>query len=296
MNTRAIQRNTDLDAQRNSLASLLEKASADVRLVIPKHLSPDRLCRLALSSIRTNKKLAACTPASFVASVMSASMMGLEVNTPAGLAYLVPYEKKDKNGNVEYTLCQLIVGYKGFVALARNSGCRVSGHAVYHGDDFDYDQGTTPFLRHKPKGEANEKKLSHAYAIGVEKDGGFVFEVLTRSQIDRRRARSMSGRKGPWVTDYEAMAVKSAVRALARWLPQSPELAMADALETHAERRGTQFGAMDARVLDSLEAAGLDVPDDEPEVQQLEQGDAAEPNIDWDRVEAETNAKRDMGA
>lgn len=295
--TKAIQRNnTNIDAQRNSLAALLEKASADVRLVIPKHLSPDRLCRLALSSIRTNKKLAACTPASFVASVMSASMMGLEVNTPAGLAYLVPYEKKDANGNVEYTLCQLIVGYKGFIALARNSGCRVSGHAVYQGDEFDYDQGTAPFLKHKPKGDANEKKLTHAYAIGVEKDGGFVFEVLTRAQIDRRRARSMSGRKGPWSTDYEAMAVKSAVRALAKWLPQSPELAMADALESHAERRGTQFGAMDARVLDSLESAGIEIPDDEPEAPQFERGDADESNIDWDRVEAETNAKRDAGA
>ena len=47
--------------------------------------------------------------------------------------------------------------------------------------------------------------------------------VLTKDEIDGIRKRSRSGNNGPWVTDYNEMAKKTAFRRLAKWLPLSAE-------------------------------------------------------------------------
>ena len=49
------------------------------------------------------------------------------------------------------------------------------------------------------------------------------FEFLTLLDIERVKARSSSGGRGPWVDDYEQMAKKTAVRQLLKWLPLESE-------------------------------------------------------------------------
>ena len=38
--------------------------------------------------------------------------------------------------------------------------------AVYEGDEFDYELGTSQFIKHKPCGEDDVSKLTHVYAVG----------------------------------------------------------------------------------------------------------------------------------
>jgi len=50
-----------------------------------------------------------------------------------------------------------------------------------------------------------------------------VLEFLSVLDIERVKARSSSGNRGPWVDDYEQMAKKTAVRQLLKWLPLESE-------------------------------------------------------------------------
>ena len=102
-----------------------------IAAALPKHMSADRMARVALTTINKTPKLAQCTQESFFAALMTCSQLGLE---PDGrLAHLIPY------GNQ----CQLIVDYKGLVDLAYRSKQVLSIHAdvIYEGDEFEYDLG-----------------------------------------------------------------------------------------------------------------------------------------------------------
>ena len=101
--------------------------------VLPKNLSPERMARIALTEYRKNKKLQECAPASFMGALMKCSELGLEPASSLGHAYLVPYG----------TECQLIVGYRGFMHLARKSGKIKNMYArvVRDGDFFNYEYG-----------------------------------------------------------------------------------------------------------------------------------------------------------
>lgn len=207
----------------NTTLDLVSGRSLDVQLhnaLEGTGLTVDRFKRVVLTSMRQNPKLQACSQASFLGAMMTSAQLGLEPNTPMGLAYLIPYK----------TECTFILGYKGLVELARRSGriSQVMAHAVYEGDEFVFQLGLKPDIHHIPSGEDREdpKRLTHVYAYARFTDGSDpVFVVLTKKKIETFRKRSMAGNGGPWATDYEAMAMKTAVRRLATWLPLSPQMA-----------------------------------------------------------------------
>jgi recombination protein RecT len=233
---------------------LLDKLAPEIRTALPKHLDPDRMLRIGLTALSVNNKLTMCTPQSFLGAIVQASQLGLEVNTPLGHAYLIPYG----------TECQLIIGYYGMMDLARRSGLvrSIYAHAVYEGDTFDWTLGLNPTLNHKPSSDANRsnKPLTHVYAVASLENGEKIFVVLTYAEVERFRARSAGGGKsGPWKADYEPMALKTAVRRLFRWLPRSADVARAVAFDEAPESGALQFSAADPEVVKALSAHGIDV-------------------------------------
>lgn len=212
---------TDLVKRSGELTALLEKMKPAIAQALPKHVSPERIARIALTAIRSNPKLAECSPQSFLGALLQASQLGLEVNTPLGQAYLIPYG----------AVCTLVVGYQGMMDLARRSGNvkAIYAHVVHEGDDFDYEYGLEPKLYHKPSEDPGP--LTHVYAVARLTDGEPVFTVLTRDEIEKARSRSRASSNGPWVTDYEPMARKTAVRRLFTWLPKSAEMARASTVD-----------------------------------------------------------------
>jgi recombination protein RecT len=234
----------------NGLVVLLKKMAPAMASALPRHMNADRMSRVALTALRTTPALASCTPASFLGSILQASQLGLEVNTPLGQAYLIPYG----------TTCQLIIGYQGMLDLARRSGLvsAIYAFAVYDGDEFRYELGLTPTVRHVPADVSHDaKSLTHVYAVAKLKDGEPIFTVLTRAEVERFRSRSMAKNSGPWVTDYEAMALKTSVRRLFRWLPKSAEMAMSVALDESPEHGQSQL-AIDQEVVALLQEHGVD--------------------------------------
>jgi recombination protein RecT len=197
----------------------------------------DRLARVALTEIRRAPALAKCDPASLLGAIMTCAQVGLEPGGPLGHAYLVPFENR-RAGRTEV---QFILGYRGMIELARRSGQiqSIEARAVYEGDQFDVKLGLDSDLTHVPDFEnpnrTQSEKLRFGYAVAKLKDGGVQFEVMSRRELEAVRAQSKAGTIGPWQTHYEAMALKTVIRRLFKYLPISIELATAVEQDERAE-------------------------------------------------------------
>lgn len=205
--------------KQETIRELLDKAAPSIKAVLPKHLTVERLTKVALGVTARRPELLACSPRSLVLSVMQAAELGLDVGGLLGEAYLVPF--KDT--------CQLIVGYRGLIKLARQSGslASIEAHAVHANDVLDLEYGLDPRLVHKPFMTGERGDIVAAYAIARFKDGGRQVDIMTRAEIDAVRQRSKASDSGPWVTDFAEMAKKTVVRRLCKYVPLSPELARA---------------------------------------------------------------------
>lgn len=207
------------------LQALLASRKDAIAAVLPKHLDADRLLKIALVAVSKNELLMKCSQTSILQSVMTAAQLGLDCGGALGSAYLVPFYDNKKNGYE----CQLVIGFRGLIDLARRSGQIVSIEAriVYENDTFELDYSLEGAkLTHKPclDGEPGEMRL--VYAVGTLKDGGHQFEIMTRAQIEKIRMISQTGKKntGPWRDHYDEMARKTVVKRLAKYLPISVEL------------------------------------------------------------------------
>ena len=204
-----------------------------IAAVLPKHMTPERVIKIAVSAISRNPLLLQCDVESVMKGVIISSELGLELNGALGHAYLVPF----KNKHTQRHEAQFIAGYKGLVELARRSGfvIGVEARAVFENDFFEYEYGLNPKLVHKPT-TAEPGKLKWIYAINRYKNGYSEFVVLTLAEVNRHRERSKAKDNGPWQTEYEAMALKTAVRVLMKLAPQSPEIAQAIEVEERTDR------------------------------------------------------------
>lgn len=207
-----------------SLRSLVERMSKEITKALPSTISPDRFIRMVLTALSNDPKLQECTPNSFLGAMMMAAQLGLEVNTPLGQAYLIPYRNK---GVME---CQLQLGYKGLLTLAYRSGqmSTIQAHTVYEKDEFDYCYGLNPDLTHVPYKGQDRGDPIYFYAVFHTKDGGFGFDVMTVDEVKehaRKYSRSSSGKYSPWTTNFESMALKTVLKRALKYAPISAELA-----------------------------------------------------------------------
>ncbi|CAN0620299.1 recombination protein RecT [Burkholderia multivorans] len=219
----------------------LEAQKGVLAAVLPRHVTPDRMLKIALGALRTTPKLMDCTIESLMGAVVQCSQLGLEPNTPLGHAYLIPFEKKKKQGGdwvVDKIETQIVIGYKGLIDLARRSGQVVSiaAHAVHENDHFDYAYGLDEKLEHKPSMTARGRVIAF-YAVAKLVGGGHAFEVMSSEQVNEIRDASQNYKfardksKTVWGQHYEEMGRKTVLRRLFKYLPVSIELASAAALD-----------------------------------------------------------------
>lgn len=234
------------EEQPKDLAHLMAspKVQAQLKVALPRHMTAERMARIATTEMRKVPKLAQCDPMSFLGAVIQCAQLGLEPGNALGHAYILPFDKREKVGGQWKTVrteAQVIIGYRGMIDLARRSGQIVSidARAVYEGDRFECSLGLDPKIEHEPDWQnpnrAQSDKLRFVYAVAKLKDGGVQFDVMSRAEVDGIRARSKSADNGPWVTDYAAMALKTVVRRLFKFLPVSIEIQRAVGIDEMAE-------------------------------------------------------------
>lgn len=202
-----------------------DEFKASISKVLPRHVTPDRMVRVAITALTRNPKLKECDPGSFFLAMMNLSQWGLE---PDGRrAHLIPFENRSK-GIVE---CQLIIDYKGLAELVLRSGVVSFIHAdlVCVNDDFEYDRGE--LKRHKIDYKKPRGEVYAVYCLVRMKDGTEKCDVLSTDEINEIRDKSQGyiraerkGKDSPWHKHWGEMAKKTAFRRTSKWVPLSAEV------------------------------------------------------------------------
>jgi recombination protein RecT len=265
------------EAQPKNFPAMLERFKGEIARALPKHINPDRMARIALTAFRMNPKLGECDPRSVFAAVIQSSQLGLEVGL-MGEAHLVPFGDQ----------CQLIPGYTGLMKLARQSGLvqDIYAHEVRVNDKFTLKLGLERSLEHEPltgprgfpASDEERGEVVGFYAVAVFKDGSRTFVAMSRKEVERIRDNSRGyqaskrfKKESVWDSDFTAMGLKTAIRRLCKFLPKSPELATALALDAASEQGCAQNLNLD----DVIEGTYAPVIVDEETGEALEKDDGA---------------------
>lgn len=259
-----------VDAARNNLIRVLEKGRDEFAKYGE---DPRPWLRTIQTALMNSKELAQCDPRKLALCALNAASLKLK---PNGRDFVIVPFWSNRNNGYEPTL---IVQYHGMISLAYRSQMvrRIEAHVVHDGDDFDFLYGTGGYIRHKPAFRTIETKDGKqrtepifAWAGAELRDGSYLFTVLDQVDIERRR-NSAPGGKGkkktntPWESHPLAMMRKSAVRELATFLPQEPEMASVLALESEQEAQLPQSIPLIAHHDDSAFDVPIEAATDGPD-------------------------------
>lgn len=213
--------------QEDPIKTLQERIKAMAKqfeAALPKTITPERMMRIVLTTIRQNPKLAACPEQSFFGAVLTALQLGLEPNTPLGQCYIIPYA-----GEINFQM-----GYQGLLELAYRSNKyrRIDAEVVYEGDKFEFCYGLNAFLKHKPCGK--RENPTHVYALYELVNGGQSFKVWTWDAVIQHGkvySKSYDSSFSPWasknIETVESMAKKTLLINLLKYAPRSVEVSQA---------------------------------------------------------------------
>ena len=245
----------DAPTSLSGLQRLGESVMPQLSAALPRVMGTDapRLLRSLLTECQRSPALLDCSPKSLLGGLIQVAQLGLELGGPAGQAYLLPFKKKgedDDDGEVRRPPARpgdkgkaatLVIGYKGYIALAHRSNqvARISLETVRAKDVFRVVLGSDKRIIHEP--DLSDEGVV-APAVGYYADvkmlnGGGDFEYLTMRQAELYRDAYALAKKGPWLTNFHAMARKSACRQLAKRLPLSVQWVAAASLDEMADER-----------------------------------------------------------
>lgn len=184
-------------------------------------ITPDEFLIKVLNAVKKTPELLQCSPQSLFGSIMYFAEIGLPFNTPEGFGYILPYKNK---GGSEATP---IIGYKGLIEIAyRNPKLKsIRIQAVYENDEFNYEYGTTEFIKHKPCMKGDRGPLVGVYAIAKMEGIDPLFVVVHKNELDRIQGLSKTGNSNysPYNngTDvFNIMQSKVAIKLLFKTLPK----------------------------------------------------------------------------
>lgn len=174
-----------------------------------------------MNMLRKNQKLLACNPDSLLGSVFTAAQLGLRVGYGAlNEAWIIPYA-----GEATFQ-----IGYMGFVALMDRTNLykRIAGDSVKPGDVFEYEKGSTYLFRHKKQCFDPKAQPEYYYGEYQTIHGGGDYKILSRAEVldhAQRKSKSFQRGEGPWITDFDAMAIKTALKEVCKRASKGTELA-----------------------------------------------------------------------
>lgn len=202
------------------LSSFMEKLKPQLDLALPKHMTADRMTRLALTAFSTTPKLQKCDVNSIAASIMTAGQLGLEPGVN-GAGYLIPYK----------TTCTFVPGWKGLVDLVSRSGRgTVYTGVIYSDQDYTFTDGARrDLVIHSETDLDDENDITHAYAIGWVKDSVMpVIELWTVAKLKKHRDKyNKIGKSHYSYKSWEMYCRKVPLLQVLKYMPCSIEVSNA---------------------------------------------------------------------
>lgn len=253
------------EIERSASSKLIEtlgRYQKTIKALLPRAVDPLRFSYLVITAIRENPKMAEVSPASFLSSVILAMQMGIEIRRDS--AYLIPF------GNVCQLLidykAKIAMARRG----GKVGGIQAVTVREHDEFEWKYGIKGVEFS-HRPaqagsliSSEDERGRIVGVYAFAQLTDGGMQFrEPMSLTEIDRIRKRSRAGanfmtideifdahkltedgkqmiwqtwgyrdpKRQPWVTDFEQMALKTALHSLYKGIPLTEEAYMSQRVD-----------------------------------------------------------------
>jgi recombination protein RecT len=173
----------------------------------------DRFQRVAMRAVQESPEILEADRNSLYLACQAAAQDNLLPDKRDGA--LVVFSAKDGDRWVKRVQWLRMVG--GIRRLAARAGVMVDAQLVHANDDFEYEQGDTPHITHHPPKLGQDRgEIIGCYAIYRRIETGEIIyrEVMDREQIDKAKALSKSGDRGPWGRDqwYGEQARKTVVK------------------------------------------------------------------------------------
>lgn len=224
------------------------KLKPQLDLALPKHLTADRMARLAMTAFSTSPKLQDCDLTSIAASIMTAGQLGLEPGVN-GAGWLVPYKRT----------CTFVPGWKGLVDLMSRSGRgTVFTGVIFKDQRYTFTDGARrDLIIHNETELDDQSDITHAYAVGWVKDSSMpIIELWTVGKITKHRDKyNKIGESHYSYRDWEMYARKVPLLQVLKYMPCSVEMANAIAVSNAAEE-GRGATIVDGIVVDNFDQHG----------------------------------------
>ncbi len=207
----------NVPAIRQFAAALQSEAMKEqISKLLPPDVSYDRFTRTTMVAINTNPDVLQADRQSLYNAISRAAADGL---MPDGReAALVVYSEKRGNNYVKAVRHMPMV--EGIVKMMGKAGIKAYAASVYASDVIEvWNDDNGQHIKHKPEPFKPRGEMVGVYAVATDKDGTTYVETLNLDEIDRIRASSKSGDKGPWAAWYDRMAQKSALHRIKKRVP-----------------------------------------------------------------------------
>ena len=218
-------------AKAEAWRSNVQKMEPQFRRALPSHIAPERFIRAAETAIMNTPDLRAADQQSLMGALMQCAETGLMPNGRDGAIVTFNAKIRGRDGQPDRWVkkAQFIPMIGGILRLMRNTGeiATIIAEVVKDNDDFDYQLGDSPFIKHKPALKDRGETIA-AYAVIETKDGAKYRDVMSKDEIEKvmsiSRARDKAGNPtGPWRDWPDEMAKKTVLRRLAKKAPLSTD-------------------------------------------------------------------------
>lgn len=248
-----------------AFSNFMDKFKPQMALALPKHLSADRMARLAVTAFNSTPKLQMCDPKTIAGSIMTASVLGLEIGVN-GQGFLVPYGQT----------CNFVPGWKGLVDLVNRGGRgTVFTGVIFKDQEYTFTDGAKrDLVIHNETDLDDPKDITHAYAVGWVKGASMpIIELWRVSKITKHRDKyNKQSTKHYSYRDWEMYARKIPLLQVIKYMPTSIELQNALVVNDAAERGA--YATIDGDFVNVTEPT--EIPqDDEPQESQTGTGGAS---------------------
>ena len=211
-------------AKRNpTVKDLIELQKPAIERQLAGAMNSDAFVRAVLTEIGKTPALANADPATLLGGVMLAAQLKLEIGSGMGEFYLTPRKEKGRD------ICLPILGFQGMIKLALRSGMvlNVQAEIVREGDEMWIGSTGATGIDHKWTARDQDETRAPIGVLATARmaGGGTTFAYLTKEQVEKRRPSYWQST--PWRDHSDEMWKKTAVRALAKYLPKSTDLGRA---------------------------------------------------------------------
>lgn len=219
------------------------------------------------SAVAVNPALQECEAATILSAALLGETLNLSPSPQLGHYYMVPFKKKDREGNVVAVNAQFVLGWKGYIQLATRSGYykKINVLAVKEGElvrfnpleeeievnliedeeerenaktigyyaMFEYLNGFRKAIYwSKPKMEMHADKYSQAFSLAS-------YKLLLEGKVPQKDLWKYSSF---WYKDFDDMAFKTMLRQLiSKWGIVSIDMQKAFEADIETEQKETSF-------------------------------------------------------